>query len=138
MVYNSRSSKRRHAVWRRRRCLKCSHNFTTREIVETEGILYVLQDKKRRLPFSHSKLLLSLIKVLDHRSDDAAYWLSETIEEKLLSVGVKKEGLLTKADIIEACLITLKPFDTAAFVKYLSYHSSSLDARTLKRELKRS
>lgn len=138
-VYNSRPTKRLNGVWRRRRCLACNKEFTTQETVDTETILRVSIGGKKTQPFLRPKLILSLLKVCDHRrtEDDAPYWLYQTIEQRLLKQSVETKGVVTKQAIIEACLIVLKTFDTPAFVKYLAYHSPVLDSRTLKRQLKK-
>src|SRR6266568_3130278 len=134
-VYNSRKTTRLNRLWRRRRCLGCNQEFTTYELIDIGHIIRVGNDTKKTVPFSKSKLLLDLAKVCDHRQDDAAYWLAETIEQKLLQLGSKTEGIITKTDIRAYCLATLKLFDATAFVKYLSYHeANALDVRMLKHE----
>lgn len=134
-VYNSRPTKRTSGLWRRRRCLSCGKEFTTRELVDSEGLLAVHTTNKKPVPFSKAKLTLSLIKVCDHRTDDAAYWLANTVEQKLIYQDSPHKEVSTDA-IQQACLAVLKHFDTQAFIKYLSYHSDLSDTKALKQQLR--
>lgn len=136
-VYNSRPTKRLNAMWRRRRCSNCTREFTTRELIAADSIIRVQAGKKIG-PFLKSKLILSVLKACDHLpQDDAAYWLCDTIEQRLLKQGATSDGVVTTNDIAEVTLAVLKAFNMPAFVKYLSYHAPALDSRTLKRELKK-
>ena len=129
---------RRVPAWRRRRCPNCKREFTTRELVAADSIIRVRTGKKTGA-FSKSKLLLSVLKACDHlpQDDDAAYWLCDTIEQRLLKRAAELDSTITTADIAETTLTVLKAFNMPAFVKYLSYHAPALDSRTLKRELKK-
>jgi transcriptional repressor NrdR len=135
-VYNTRKNSRLNQLWRRRRCLACQRQFTTYESIGIEHIISVATDGRKPIPFSKAKLTLDLLRACDHRHDDAAYWLAETIAQKLIVLASAQEGMVSPEAITEACLVTLKPFDAAAFVKYLSYHSFASDASSLKRRLK--
>lgn len=136
-VYNSRSTTRLNATWRRRRCPACGHEFTTRESADPESILHVGSRKNPR-PYSRAKLTLSILRICDHRTDhgEAAYWLCDTIEQQLYKLGADSGNLVSKKQIITVALDVLKKFDTAAYVKYLALYSPDLDTRTLKRHLK--
>ena len=132
-VYNSRPTKRLNGLWRRRHCEACDKQFTTRETVDASSILKI----EGGAPFSQTKLLVSIAHACDHRTDDAAYWLTETITQQLLQQCANQQITLQRADIRNACLITLKRFDTRAFMKYLSSHSDdTFDSRALKKELR--
>jgi transcriptional repressor NrdR len=136
-VYNSRHTARLNATWRRRRCEHCKREFTTRESADPESILRV-GTAKRTKPYSRAKLTLSILSVCDHRADhgEAAYWLADTIEQQMYRSAAATNNAVTKHQILNAVLETLKNFDTAAYVKYLSRYSPNLDARTLKKHLK--
>ena len=136
-VYNSRSTARLNATWRRRRCDDCAREFTTRESADPESILRV-GTAKRSAPYSRAKLTISILRVCDHRTDhgEAAYWLNDTIEQLMYRKAAKTNSIITKKTIVSTVLETLKKFDTAAYVKYLAVYSPDLDARTLKRHLK--
>ena len=136
-VYNSRQTRKLNATWRRRRCEACGREFTARENAAPESILRV-GTTKRNYPYSRARITVSILSVCDHRADhgEAAYWLNDTIEQKLYRLGPATNNILTKRQIINTTLETLKQFDTAAYVKYLARHSPHLDARTLKKHLK--
>jgi transcriptional repressor NrdR len=138
MVYNSRPTKRVNALWRRRRCLACKREFTTRETINAETILRV-GEPNRIKEFSRATLLLSIVKVCDHRPKlDDAYWLYDTIEQQLIRLASEQQGIISTNDIKAACLKTLKNFDTPAFVKYLAQFSDDvIDSRTLKKQLRK-
>lgn len=122
-VYNSRRTKRTNELWRRRRCPQCGRQFTTYETITADGIITVLTANNKKASFSRANLLLSLLKVCDHRTDDAAYWLAQTIEQRLIAAANRQDGMVSTKDITMACLETLQSFDTSAFVKYLSYYT---------------
>ncbi|SRR6266496_1686702 len=136
-VYNSRKTARLNATWRRRRCLACGREFTTRESADPANILRV-GTAKRSAPYSRARLTLSILRVCDHRSDhgEAAYWLADTIEQHLYRTSAGVNNIVSRNQVIGQTLQTLKNFDTAAYIKYLAAHSPGLDARTLKRHLK--
>lgn len=136
-VYNSRRTAKLNATWRRRRCEACGREFTTSELAAPESILRV-GTAKRTSPYSRAKLTLSILRVCDHRRDhgEAAYWLNDTIEQKLYGLAADTNNYVTKKQIVNVTLKTLKGFDTAAYIKYLSSYSPELDARTLKKYLK--
>jgi transcriptional repressor NrdR len=136
-VYNSRQTAKINATWRRRRCKSCGRSFTTRESADPESILRV-GTAKRTGAYSRAKLTLSILSVCDHRADhgEAAYWLSDSIEQKLYRLATGENNSITKKQIIHVVLETLKNFDAAAYVKYLTRYSPELDVRTLKKYLK--
>ena len=140
-VYNSRRTKKINSVWRRRRCLRCEREFTTEEQARPESVIRVgIKGLPRALPYSHTKLLLSVHRACDHRRNAAksAEYVVSTVEQRLYLAAAQQNQTVSKQDIIETALAVLKNYDTAAYVKYLSYHQADLDNRTIKRQLKRS
>ncbi len=141
-VRNSRHTNRRGQVWRRRQCERCGRLFTTRESVEV-GFLEVIKRNNQREQYSRAKLLRSLILATDHLngSADSAYALADTIEVNLLSnlrrQTDNKELLIHSEDIAAEAADVLKRFDFRSYIKYISYQTNHLDARDLKRSLKR-
>lgn len=142
IVYNSRHTSRLNVTWRRRRCLQCNQEFTTHETIEVQKILRVGNGTTKRsntTDFSRARLLLSLLKVCDHRPDhgEAAYLLCDAIEQKLLRYGAEHNNVVLTDDVVKICLTTLKHFDATAYLKYLTYHTPSiLDIKTLKKRLR--
>lgn len=111
--------------------------FTTQESADPESILRV-GTTKRTAAYSRAKLTLSILSACDHRADhgEAAYWLNDTIEQKLYRLAIGANNSITKKQIIHTVMEVLKNFDTAAYVKYLARYSPDLDARTLKNHLR--
>jgi len=135
-VYNSRPTKKLGQLWRRRRCLVCKKEFTTYESVELEKVLKILDSTKKIKPFLKARLLLDVAKATEHRKDDAAYWLTESIQQQLLRLGADNNGIITTYQIRRTCEAALKHFDTTAFIKYLAVHSPALlNAKSLKDQL---
>lgn len=138
-VYNSRKGSRLNVTWRRRQCSACRGQFTTYESAEPGSILTV-RDGRSLIPFSHSALLITLLRACDHRQDldEAVPYLCETIEQKLYTLlPNRNEKTITKNDIIQTTTEVLKNYDPIAYVKYMGTYQHQLDAPTLRRALRR-
>lgn len=137
-VYNSRSKAGGAAVWRRRRCLNCSKTFTTQEDFDPSGVWTVANGKKYT-KYSRAKLAMSLLRACDHRTnhDNAAWYLFKAVEQQLYPIAAESEEKITVQDITDKAATILKRFDAAAYVKYISYHQPTMDAKTLRRHLRR-
>lgn len=137
-VYNSRSTAGGIQVWRRRRCLKCKHTFTTEESFNPTNIWKVNKVNKK-VPYSRSRLALSIIKACDHRRDTeaTAWYLFEAIEQRLIPLAAANGLIIQTSDITEATASVLKNFDATAYVKYLSYHQPTMDAGQLRKRLRK-
>lgn len=138
-VFNSRPGNRINAIWRRRRCSACGAQFTTYESADPGSILSI-KNGREITPYSHSKLLLELAQVCDHRDDidESVPYLTGTIEQKLFRLaGERQELALIKADILSATLETLQHYDPVAYVKYVGRHQKNVSAATLRKALKR-
>lgn len=117
---NSRKTKRNNQVWRRRQCESCGRLFTTREIIDFDGVTVTKSNGKSE-PYSRAKLLSSIIKCSDHLDGEQlekAYYLFETIEQNLM-----KDTIEIK-DIILETTITLGLFNQFCQAKYQSYYSA--------------
>jgi transcriptional repressor NrdR len=136
-IYNTRHTDSGQTVWRRRSCLQCGRAFTTEEHINPTRIWTVVGTKKTK-PYSRAKLAMSLLKACDHRPnyDDAAWYLYESVEQKLAPIAAENH-LLTTTHIAEVAASILKNFDPTAYVKYLSYHQPAMDAKTLRKHLRR-
>lgn len=134
-VYNSRTTKFGTQIWRRRRCQSCHEAFTTYEAPDL-GFLKVTKKSGKTQSFSRAKLYSSLYGAFQGAADpkttvDA---ITDTIEAKLLDM---KCPDITTSDIARTTLITLKHFNTAAFLRYLSYQTDLANDAQLKKELKK-
>lgn len=136
-VYNSRQTSRLNSVWRRRKCDACGKVFTTNESVDPGSVVKVAGHRTIR-PFLQTKLLLSIFKVFDH-SDNAendAQYITQNVLQKLYRLAQKNDQIVSKEEIANTILETLKPYNLPAYVKYLSYHAPNIDQRGLNRILK--
>lgn len=133
-IYNSRATTRNNQTWRRRRCMHCHFEFSTREYIETGDFLQVVTPLTTK-PFSRVKLLLSVAKACEHQNNpDVAFYLLGVIENKLLHLSQK--GIISSKDILATTLAALHAFDIQAFLAYLAIHPQVQDNRDLKRLLK--
>lgn len=138
-VYNSRKGSRLNVTWRRRQCEACGGQFTTYESAEPGSIL-TIRDGRSLEQFSHSTLLLSLLKACDHRKDldESVPYVCETIEQKLYALlPAREQKTITKQEIVGITADVLKNYDPVAYVKYSGLHQSQLDAPSIRRALKR-
>ena len=137
-VYNSRQGAKLNTIWRRRRCPECGAQFTTHETADPASILTV-QDGRHIVQFSHTKLLMALTKVCDHRTDtdESVPYIAETIEQKLYrQVAKSKQRVVSPAEIVGVTSATLQAYDPVAYVKYAGQHTQ-LNAQTIRKALKR-
>lgn len=134
-VYNSRLSGGKQQVWRRRRCKNCQKPFTTYENVDL-SFLNVRKNDGQIEPYMRSKLCISIYKAcigLSDQADDADA-LCVTIEQKLLKKGWQE---LASEVIAETALETLKAFNAAAFMRYLSHRMDFSSQHQLQQELQK-
>ncbi len=124
-VTNSRLQRRSNQVWRRRECLSCHALFTTNEAVDYAATWTVRGASGRPQPFMRDKLLLSLYKSLEHRSDAlvAAGDLADTVIRKLSSSIT--QGSVASGAITTTVTVALNRFDKPASVHYQAFHTSS-------------
>ncbi len=136
-VTNSRPQIRLGQTWRRRECVRCHAVFTSLEQV---ALTDVLRAKKRSGTIEHferDKLFLSIYKSVDHlpSSIGLARELTDTILGKLF----RKKPM---SPIIETTAIsaltapTLKAFNAAASVRYLSFQKDMKLSNDIRKTLK--
>lgn len=119
-VINSRTSKKKPLVWRRRQGVISGITFTTYErpsLAENKPIQ--LDDDTDT--FNLGRLILSIAQAFGHNKHAARYdslWLAQTVEERL---SVTPEPL-TPALIANTTHDTLKRFDQLAAVQYAAKH----------------
>mgnify|MGYP007031181141 CR=1 FL=1 len=120
-VINSRASKKRPVVWRRRQAIHSGTTFTTYErpsLAENRSI--ILENNQKDI-FNLGRLILSIASALSHDSHAAKYhslWLAQTVEETLSM----DSSLLTPELIAKTTYATLKHFDELAAIQYAAKH----------------
>lgn len=138
-VYNSRPGRRLNQTWRRRECSNCQRQFTTYESAAPGDIL-TLRDGNKLRRYSHIKLLLSVLKALDHRKepDASVEYLCGIIEQKLYQKSSEDaSGVINKDDIVAITSAVLKNYDAVAYVKYIGTYQPNMPATALRRELRK-
>jgi transcriptional repressor NrdR len=133
-IYNSRSTKFRSQVWRRRRCLSCRKSFTTYEAPDLTFLQVCYNDSPKPMPYSRARLFTSIYLSFGAAqvTDETIFAITDTVESKLLDL---QSPTLTKDQIGMVVLSTLKQFETSAFIRYLTSHTSVTNSSQLKREI---
>ena len=134
-VYNTRSTRSGNQLWRRRRCQTCHEAFTTYEAPDL-GFLKVIKKTGKKQRYSRAKLYSGIYGAFlsipsKETTVDA---VTDTIEAKILDT---RKGEVTSGEIARIVLVTLKHFNTAAFLRYLAYQTDLANDAQLKRELKK-
>jgi transcriptional repressor NrdR len=133
-VYNSRVTKFGTQIWRRRRCLNCGKSFTTYETSDL-SFLKITRPSHRLEPYSRAKLFASLYDAFAAADHPAATIdaVTATIEAKILDL---ERSEVATHQIAAITLTTLKHFDTAAFLRYLSSHAGLTPHTNLQKTLR--
>jgi len=133
-VVDSRATKEKAAIRRRRECLKCGKRFTTYEYIE-ELALAVAKKDGRREPFDRKKVLAGIIKACEKRPisvekmDEIATQVERAIQ--------KKSGReVNSAKIGEIIMDKLKAIDHVAYVRFASVYREFQDVGQFMEELK--
>lgn len=128
---NSRQQRRSTGTWRRRQCTTCGNVFTTLERADLGGTHIVIKRSGLREPFDTAKLLISLFRALEHRSQPGrdAYTLHNTILGRLFPCG----AILESEQIAHVTMETLSNFDASAAIKYRSFQSTLSNKRDVRR-----
>lgn len=137
-VYNSRTTQKINEVWRRRRCLACNREFTTRERAQADSVIKVRCGKKA-IPFLQSRLLLSLLKASDHRKDDETiFYIVEAVQQRLYALAANQSQLVTPEQIAHSVRTVLENFDPIAYIKYTAQTQSATElAHLIKKATKK-
>jgi transcriptional repressor NrdR len=134
-VYNSRMTKFGTQIWRRRRCQSCHEAFTTYEAPDL-GFLKVIKKTGLKQRYSRAKLYSGIYGAFLSipQKETTVDAVTDTVEAKLLDT---KERELTSDKIAYITLITLKHFNTAAFMRYLAYYADLSSDAQMRSELKK-
>lgn len=120
-VANSRPHKKQPAVWRRRKCSKCSGVFTTFERPSLADNKPVTLPSGEFDTFNLGKLIISISKAFTHDLKQAQYttlWLAQTVEDTLST----EYKTIIPEDIEAVTHQTLKRYDELAAVQYAAQH----------------
>ena len=138
-VTNSRPQVRLGQTWRRRECVVCHAVFTSLEHV---ALTDVLRAKKRSGAVEHferDKLFLSIYRSVEHLDSaiSVARELTDTILGKLFH---KKpmSPIIATTEVATVAAKTLKAYNAAASVRYLSFQADMRLSGDVRRKLKQS
>ena len=114
----------------------CGKNFTTYEAADLSFIKVKTEGARNPVPYVRAVLFSSVYEAfLGIEAKDATIAaVTDTIEAKILDL---QRTAITGKDISGITLITLKHFNTAAFLRYLSQHARITGSRELKALLKK-
>lgn len=135
-VYNTRTTRFGTQTWRRRRCLNCDTSFTTYEQPDLKFLKILGDTSKKTTPYSRATLFSSVYGAFSGSSAKPSVIdaVTDNIEAKLLDL---QDHTITTEQITDIVLSTLKHFDSAAFLRYLSDHVDMSDPGTMRRYLKK-
>lgn len=136
-VINSRLQKKSNQTWRRRHCTSCGSTETTVERLSLDNVLLVTKKHENRSEaFYEDKLMISILKSIEHQKNPVikARALTNTVISKLLITKPQNPNIKTE-EIANITLSTLKNFDAAAALKYLSFQTDLKSSKDIKRSL---
>lgn len=135
-VYNTRLTRFGTQTWRRRRCLNCGTNFTTYEQPDLKFLKILSDTSKKTTPYSRASLFSSIYTAFAGSKAKPATIdaVTDNVEAKLLDL---QDHTITTEQITDIVLSTLKHFDNAAFLRYLSDHVDMGSPGNLRQYLKR-
>ncbi len=135
-VYNTRTTRFKTQIWRRRRCKHCSQSFTTYEAPNLGFLRISSTSTAKPTPYSRARLFQSVYDAfLGTRGNEATIdAVTDTIEAKILDL---KSSTVTATAITDIVLTTLKHFDTGAYLRYLATHTHLASNAELKKALKK-
>jgi transcriptional repressor NrdR len=125
-VINSRSQIKTPQTWRRRKCLNCNKTFTTYERIAASDTLKCIKPKGQTVDYSFGQILLDIAACFDHAPEkraNKAYWLAQTVENKLLT---RNETAITTQTIAKTVHDVMSSFDRFAAIQFAARHHNSL------------
>jgi transcriptional repressor NrdR len=133
-VIDSRLSKDKRVIRRRRECLECGRRFTTYERVE-ENLPLVIKKDGRREQFDRNKILIGVKKACEKRpiSIDTIEKIADRIEQFLQD---KAENEVYSSEIGEEVMKELYNLDQVAYVRFASVYREFKDINAFMNELK--
>lgn len=133
-VADSRLSRDKETIKRRRQCLSCGRRFTTSERVEDAMPMVVKRDGRRE-PFNRSKIMMGLRKACEKRpiSIDHLERIVNRIEQEIQERGERE----VKSTVVgERVINELRNVDGVAYVRFASVYRQFKDINEFVDELK--
>ncbi|GBC59685.1 transcriptional regulator NrdR [Desulfonema ishimotonii] len=132
-VVDSRLTRDRNAIRRRRECLACSRRFTTYEHIEDIPIMIVKKDGRREV-FNRDKVRAGILRACEKRdvSMDAIEDFLDELERDLREAEAKE---VPSALIGEKIMNRLHELDDVAYVRFASVYREFKDVSDFVSEL---
>ena len=132
-VVDSRESRERDAIRRRRQCLGCERRFTSYERVERLPFQIVKRDQRRE-PYDREKLMRGLQVACRKRpvSQDALERLADFIEMSMNDAGERE---ISSRQIGALVMSRLRDLDPVAYVRFASVYRNFEDVESFVKEL---
>ncbi len=127
-VTNSRASKKRASVWRRRACQSCNTIFTTIELPSLENERTVQRSDGDSERFNIGRLTISIAQAFNHAPESGkehALSLAQTVETTLIS----QTKSITPEDIEAVTHQVLRRFDELAALQYAAKQQLMVSAK---------
>ncbi len=132
-VVDSRESKERDVIRRRRQCLACERRFTTYERIDEIPYMVIKKDGRRE-KFDRQKVLTGLLKACEKRPV-AMGKLAEIVDEVEARLIDSPERELPTTEIGEMLMNRLRNLDRIAYVRFASVYRDFQDEQALLNEL---
>jgi len=119
-VVDSRESRERDSIRRRRECLKCTRRFTTYERID-EIPFMVIKKGGQRERFQRGKILGGLLRACEKRpiSPDQLEHVADSVERAITDSGRRE---ITSTEIGELLMNQLKRLDKVAYIRFASVY----------------
>ncbi|QTA79496.1 Transcriptional repressor [Desulfonema limicola] len=133
-VIDSRLSKEKNVIRRRRECIGCSRRFTTYEHVEEIPVMIIKKDGRREI-FNREKVRRGILRACEkrHISMDTIETFLDELERDLKETEEKE----TPSYIIgEKIMLKLHELDDVAYVRFVSVYREFKDVNDFVSELK--
>ncbi len=134
-VVDSRESKEREAIRRRRECLNCQRRFTTYERIDEIPYMVVKKDGRRE-KFDRQKVLNGLLHACEKRPVGMPA-MEATVNEIETRVMDASEREVQTSEIGQLIMDRLRLLDKVAYVRFASVYRQFQDVRRFKEELER-
>ncbi|VEN75217.1 transcriptional repressor of nrd genes [Candidatus Desulfarcum epimagneticum] len=134
-VVDSRMTKDRRAIRRRRECVPCGRRFTTYERVEKTPAV-ILKKDGRRENFSRPKALMGIQKACEKRKI-SMHVIDDFISVLERDLGEMEEKEIPSSVIGEKIMSWLHDLDDIAYVRFASVYREFKDVNDFVEELKK-
>lgn len=134
-VLDSRNSKDKTYIKRRRSCPKCSHKFTTYERIPELEIVVIKKSGEKQF-FSRGKVKAGIYKCCEKRgiSDETIENLVDSIE---IDIREKHKNEIKSVEIGDLVMEKLKEVDEVAYIRFVAVYKDFKDINSFLEYIKR-